>query len=245
MVSRLTKIFFFCLALTAFHAMTMIPLSSAYAFDKASVSVGEPTDTPAAAIDTDMVVTPQEAVQEHDAEHSDTGSASHAESSPGFPQLNIATYPSQIFWLFISFIILYALMSKLALPRVSEVIDARRDLNEENLSKAAAMQAEAEELKNSYTVAMNKAQSDAQAVMAAMDKEIADKSAASASSFAEKARIRLQAAEQAVAKAKQNILADMADVAADLAADITNKLSGAQVTKADAKKTVTGLMKGE
>lgn len=241
MVSRLTKIFFFCLALTAFHAMTMIPLSSAYAKDTASLSVGEPAHTPAAA--TDMVVTHEEAAQEHAAEHADA--SGHAETSPGFPQLNIATYPSQIFWLVISFVLLYALMSKLALPRVSAVVDARHDLNESNLAKAAEMQAEAEKLKTSYSAAMAKAQSDAQSVMSAMDKDIADKAAASAHSFAEKARTRLQAAEQTVAKAKQSILADMADVAADLAADITNKLSGAQITKADAKKTVTGLMKGE
>ena len=41
------------------------------------------------------------------------------------PQLEITTYPSQIFWLVVSFLILYLIMSRIIIPRISSVIKSR------------------------------------------------------------------------------------------------------------------------
>jgi len=79
----------------------------------------------------------------------------------GFPQLNAKTYASQVFWLFVAFILLYALMSTLALPRVTEVLDARRLLKDNNLGDAAKLNGEAEKIKTDYERALAKAQRSA------------------------------------------------------------------------------------
>ena len=41
------------------------------------------------------------------------------------PQLEITTYPSQIFWLVVSFIILYLIMSRVIIPKISSLIKSR------------------------------------------------------------------------------------------------------------------------
>ena len=41
------------------------------------------------------------------------------------PQLEISTFPSQIFWLVVSFLILYIIMAKVIVPRISSVIKNR------------------------------------------------------------------------------------------------------------------------
>ncbi len=46
------------------------------------------------------------------------------------PQLDVETFPSQMFWLAVTFILLYLLMSRVGLPRLSAAIEARRQRRE-------------------------------------------------------------------------------------------------------------------
>ena len=55
------------------------------------------------------------------------------------PQLDIETFPSQLFWLAVTFIVLYFLMSWIGLPRVTAAIDARRQRREDDLARAAEL----------------------------------------------------------------------------------------------------------
>ena len=44
--------------------------------------------------------------------------AGHAAESAGMPQLDFATFPNQIFWLLVALVIIYFVLSKIALPRI-------------------------------------------------------------------------------------------------------------------------------
>lgn len=163
----------------------------------------------------------------------------------GFPQLNAKTYPSQLFWLFVAFVALYTLMSKLALPKVGGVLEQRRELREGNLKRAEQLQDEASKAKSAYEAALAKAQESAQEAMLAVEGEIAEKLAAENARFTEQARKRIATAEQNIAKAKNDALASLADISADISVEIVNKVAQVQVNKADAKKVVTDVMKKE
>jgi len=52
------------------------------------------------------------------------------------PQLHFHTFPGQIFWLVVSFVLLYWLMVKVALPRIEKIIAERRDRLDDDLEKA-------------------------------------------------------------------------------------------------------------
>ncbi len=54
------------------------------------------------------------------------------------PQLEVATYASQIFWLIVAFSTLYWLLSRRALPRVAEILEARQDRRRPRPGAAAA-----------------------------------------------------------------------------------------------------------
>ena len=60
------------------------------------------------------------------------------------PQLDFATFPAQLVWLLISFVILYVVLSKVGLPQVDRALAARRDRIEGDLEKAQQMKAETE-----------------------------------------------------------------------------------------------------
>lgn len=163
-------------------------------------------------------------------------------SEGGFPQLDPTSYPSQIFWLAVSFVVLYALMSKLALPRVTDVLERRRSLREGNLAQAGDWNDEAEKVKSVFEKSLAKAQQAAAATLSTAERDISSKTAQEQSAFSEVSRKRMAAAEQAIAKAKTDALVSLADIAADIAADMVQKVAGIQVTKADAKKAVQSAM---
>ena len=59
----------------------------------------------------------------------------------GMPQFDPTSFPPQVVWLAIAFVVLYLLMSKLALPRVAEVLQMRADRIQSDLDKAASLKA--------------------------------------------------------------------------------------------------------
>ena len=59
------------------------------------------------------------------------------------PQLDITTFSPQIIWLFITFIILYVLMAKVALPRIGNILEQRQARIDDNLNAAQNLRNEA------------------------------------------------------------------------------------------------------
>ena len=158
------------------------------------------------------------------------------EEDIGFPQLKPNSYISQVFWLFISFIVLYALMAKVALPRITEVVDMRASQKNGNLSRAEQLQEEAEKVKTAYEASLAKAQEAAHSATSQAEETVAEKLAAENAKFADHARKRIVSAEQNIQKAKTDALASLADISAEIAADIVHKITDVQISKADAKK---------
>src|SRR5690349_17551888 len=129
------------------------------------------------------------------------------------PQLDLATFPSQIFWLAVFFVVLYLLMAKLAIPRIEKVIDERRNRVDSDLDKAAQMKSEAEAVIAAYEKALADARHQAQLTM----KETSDRLAAVASERQREVGAviaeRTSAAEKRIGAAKAAALADLRGVA--------------------------------
>ena len=87
------------------------------------------------------------------------GTANAAESAPGMPQLDFSTFPNQIFWLIVTLVVLYLVLSRIALPRIATVLSERHGAIQRDLDKAEEMKRSAIEAENTY----NKALADARA----------------------------------------------------------------------------------
>lgn len=175
------------------------------------------------------------------------GAAAHADDHAGaekigFPQLKVDTYPKQVFWLFIAFILLFFSMSKLALPRVGRVIDSRNEKRASDLEQAQVLQKEAAKIKTAYDKALTEAQNQAQAALSSAEQAVNDKVNAENAVFADHARKRIVTAEQNISRAKNDALQSLADISAEIASEMANKIAGIQTTKADAKKAVVAAM---
>ena len=92
--------------------------------------------------------------------------AEAASGSGGLPQLDFTTWPSQIFWLAIALVVLYYLMSKIALPRISETLEERADAIADDLDKAEEFRRRASEAEKAYDQALADARAKAQSIIA-------------------------------------------------------------------------------
>ena len=80
------------------------------------------------------------AMAEKDAKQIESIEHNPASAQHAFPPFDKQNFPSQLFWLALTFIALYLLMSRIALPRISSILDARRQRIESDLAEAQRIQ---------------------------------------------------------------------------------------------------------
>lgn len=142
------------------------------------------------------------------------------------PQLDVSTFPTQLLWLAITFVVLYVLMSRLALPRVGNIILARRNQIDGDLEKASAMKAEAEAVIAAYERALANARQSAQGVLKEAVERLAAIAAERQKLLSDKLAAETAIAEKRIADAKSAALADLKSIAAEVARSAVGKLTG-------------------
>ena len=155
------------------------------------------------------------------------------------PQLDISTWPPQLFWLAITFLALYFVMSRVAIPRTGGVIALRKSTIDGDLAAAQKLKTETDNAIKSYEAALAEAKAKAQAI------SIENRNALNAEIEAERAKLdaalgaKISAAEKKVAASRDKAMAEVAGMAADIASQIVQQLTGAKVTKAAASAAVS------
>lgn len=92
--------------------------------------------------------------------------AEAAHGAAGLPQLDFSTWPSQIFWLAVALVVLYHLMSRIALPRIAETLEERADTIADDLDRADEFRRQAAAAEKAYDQALADARAKAQAIAA-------------------------------------------------------------------------------
>lgn len=173
----------------------------------------------------------------HPQEHEN---AEHGESG-GLPQLNVSTYPSQIFWLLVMFGVLYVSFSKAILPTIGSVVNARESLIKGDLEDAQSLKDQAAAIQQAYEKNLELAK--AQASKAVMDVEMAakKKAAEQIDAFRKNAEADVEAAEARVMGAKAKAIGQMTSVAAEVASIAAEKITGINTDRQNAHAIVENI----
>ena len=172
----------------------------------------------------------------------DTHSAAEA-SGPGMPQLDFSTWGNQIFWLVITLVVIYLILSRVALPRIASVLAERQGTITNDIAAAEDLKAKAQDAEAAYDKALIDARAEAGRIVAETKAGIQadlDKAIATADT-----KIAKKAAEgeKVIAEIRAGALDNVKVVAKDTAKEIVAAMGG----KADAKSitaAVTARMKG-
>jgi F-type H+-transporting ATPase subunit b len=161
------------------------------------------------------------------AETKTTGEVHHEGGGHGvFPPFDPSTYPSQILWFVIAFAILYALMSRVALPRVGEIKKMRSDKIASELNEAQKLQAQADAAGAAYEKTLADAKARAQTLAQEMHAKLAAETASKRHELEADLNTRLAAAEAQISDMKAKAMSNVSAIAREAAAQIIQHLTG-------------------
>lgn len=161
----------------------------------------------------------------------------------GMPQLNASTFASQILWLIITFSVLYYLLKRKALPRVADILEARQERISNDLDKAASLRAEAETAYEEYEKVVAEAQAKASSAIKAARDAVAADVATRTSALDKELGAKIDSAEESIEAARIKALAELEDVAVEVAKAAAEKLAGVSVDEGEARAAFAEIQK--
>ncbi|MEQ8355059.1 MAG: F0F1 ATP synthase subunit B' [Kiloniellaceae bacterium] len=161
------------------------------------------------------------------------------------PQLDPASWPTQIFWLAITFIALYLVIWRVALPRIADVLEARQRKLDDDLKKATALKQEAETILAEYEKMRAEAQASAHDVLKQAQDAMKAETERQHGETAARLSKQTDEAEARIAEAKTAALASLEGTVNEVVAAATEKLIGVKAGDQEIGRAVGAVMGGK
>jgi len=156
------------------------------------------------------------------------------------PQLNTAHFATQLFWLALTFIPLFLILWKVALPKVGAVLAERAARIAGDLETAARLRDEAKEALGRYEATLKEAHAKARDSLRETAQALAAESAERHAELAAELGERIAAAEARIGAARDAALANVQGVAGEAALAATERLIGVKAPPEAVVQAVRG-----
>ena len=147
------------------------------------------------------------------------------------PQLDFSTFLPQIFWLFISLSFLYIVLSRYALPRVSDVIEERKDIIAQDIDSAKKFSSETELAIEELNMKLSEAKINSQSLMNNSLQEIKESNEEKKAILLKEINDDIVAAEAKILEKKEESLGEISSVSEDIAIAMLENLSIGEIDK--------------
>ena len=166
-----------------------------------------------------------------------------SEHGSGFPPFNAHTFASQLLWLALIFLALYLLMSRIALPRIGSILEARRKRVEDDLAEAQRFKDGSDAAIAAHEKALAEARGRAQA--------LANETRANAAAAAEARRKEVDAklhahiaeAEKTIAEKRAAAMSNVRNIAGEAAGAIVERLTGISPASEEVAQAISQALK--
>lgn len=155
-----------------------------------------------------------------------TGTEVPGGAKEAFPPFQKETFPSQIVWFAITFVLLYALMARFALPRIGAIFEKRRNAVAGDLAEAQRLKDLSESAIASYEKALSDARARAQTLANEKHEALMAEAEAGRKQLEAELDAKLAAAEATISATKAAAMANVENIASEAASAIVQKLAG-------------------
>ena len=167
----------------------------------------------------------------------------HDGAKAPFPPFNADTFASQFIWFAIAFILLYVLMSRVALPRVGAIVEARAGKIAGDLAGAQKLKDETDAAIADYEKKLADARNNAQSIAGQTRDKLTAEADARRKTLEGKLHDRLQDAEKTIVQTKTAAMSNVRSIATDAASAIVERLIGTRPDQASVTDAVDQSLK--
>jgi F-type H+-transporting ATPase subunit b len=143
-----------------------------------------------------------------------------------FPPFDKQHFPSQLFWLAVTFILLYLLMARIALPRIGSILAERSKRIADDLAAAHGFKERSEAANAAYLKALADANARAQAIASETRARQVAEAKAGIERLEAELNEKLAAAERSIATTRAAAMNNVGTIAAETASAIVERLIG-------------------
>lgn len=153
------------------------------------------------------------------------------------PQLNPADFAPQLIWLAIIFVALYLVLSRVAIPHLSGVLEARERRIGDDLDRAAELKGEADQVRTAYEKAVAEARTRAQEVARSTDARLSSEANERQAQLGSDLATQIRDAEARIATARNAAMNNLAGVAGEAARLAVERVAGISVSASEAESS--------
>jgi F-type H+-transporting ATPase subunit b len=147
-------------------------------------------------------------------------------------------FASQLFWLAVVFGFIFFVIGRGMLPKIQSTVEAREKRIAEDLERAQAARAAAEETEAAWRARMDAARADAARIAQDAKQESAKTTEAKVRKAADKIALKVESAEGKIRDAVTAARAEIEAVAAEATQDMVGRLTGITVDRKEAAEAV-------
>jgi len=176
-----------------------------------------------------------------------SGTSAHTTAEggkPPFPPFESHTFASQLVWLVISFVALYLIVSRIALPRVGGILANRQKTIADDLAAAQKLRDESDSALKAYETELANARNKAQAIGAETRDKLNAQSEQERKALEDRLAVKLAEAEKTIATTRAAAMSNVRDIASDAAATIVQQLTGVQPDAKAVESAVDASLRG-
>ncbi len=155
-----------------------------------------------------------------------------------FPPLDPSTLSPQLVWLAITFVALYFLLKKIAIPRIGGVIEERQNRIQRDIDAAEKLKDEVDQAMKAYEKSLADARGNATAIARQTREQLTAEVDRERSSVESAIAKKLTDAEARIADTKRKSLASVGEIASEIAGPVIKQLTGKDVSADEVKRAI-------
>ncbi len=172
------------------------------------------------------------------------GAGQIGEHAEGMPQLDFANYPNQWFWLVVTLLVLYVVISRIALPRIASVLAERQGAIARDIEQAETLKRQAVEAEEAYKKALADARAEAGRIVAEAKADIQKELDIATEAAEAEIAAKSNESELRIAEIRKGALDSIEAVARDTAGEIVKAIMPVAADQKAIDAAVTAKLKG-